>query len=48
LDGYTQEGCRNGCGILVWTLILPVEESFQLILQISIPTTLFGGLERIP
>src|SRR5262245_49016178 len=46
-NSNTQEGCRNGRPILVRALILALEQSLQILLQITGSAALFGGFERI-
>jgi len=42
-----QEGRRNGGGSLACTLVLAIEQNFQLLLQIAGPTVFFRSFERI-
>src|SRR6266481_7830730 len=46
-DCNTQEGCRNGGGILVRAFVLTGKQFFQLSLQVSCSTILFCGFECI-
>src|SRR2546429_9399576 len=46
-DRNTQEGCRNGGGILARAFVLAGKQLFQLSLQISRSTVLFRGFECV-
>src|SRR5439155_26448019 len=46
-DRNTQEGCRNGGGILARALVLAGKQLFQLSLQVSRSAVLFCGFECI-
>ena len=47
LHRHAQEGCGNGCEVLVRTLVVGVEQQIQLLLQLIGSTVLFSRLERI-
>src|SRR2546423_12155339 len=44
---HAQEGCGNRGGILAGALVLRVEQSFQLPLEVRGSTVLLGGFERV-
>src|SRR5260370_21980230 len=46
-NGYPQEGRGNGGDALVWAFVLPIEQSFELALQITSSTVLFRSFESI-
>src|SRR5262245_5875679 len=46
-NSNTQEGCRNGRPILICAFILAIEQSLQILLQITGSAAPFGGFERI-
>src|SRR5260370_7971776 len=47
-NGNPQEGRGNGGDALVWAFVLPIEQSFELALQITSSTVLFRSVESIP